>query len=146
MSCLYLLVHWLKCVPVLSTDVFYCVWMTLQMKITWVVHSQLRLALWRALLQLLFSVSFVLFGLIGIWIEMCELSVHWPTSILHFDVIAVGNNLSGSIPTEIGSLTSLTFLLLDKFCLVWTYWYIDWNVCLFNPLTFLIVFEWHCRG
>ena len=64
-------------------------------------------------------------GLIGILIEMCELSVQRLTVILHFVVIADNNGLAGSIPSEIGCLTSLATLNLGKLCLVWTYWYID---------------------
>ena len=144
MSCLDLLVHWLECMTFLSTDLFYCVWMISQIIIiNWVDQSQLRLFLWRAL-HILIWVSFVLFGLIGILIWVCGFFIQWPY-LLCLNDIAGNNQLNGSIPTEIGSLTSLTRLDLSKFCLVWTYWYIDLSVWLFYPMTLSIVFEWHCR-
>ena len=51
-------------------------------------------------------------GLIGILIEMWELSVQRLTVIFHFVVIAGDNALTGSIPAEIGCLTNLEVLVL----------------------------------
>ena len=48
--------------------------------------------------------------------------------LLCWNDIAAENELNDSIPTEIGSLGSLRSLDLGKFCVVWTYWYIDWSV------------------
>ena len=56
----------------------------------------------------------VLFGHVGLLIEVCERCIHLPRFIVPYDVFADDNDLTGTMPTEIGLLTSLGRLGLGK--------------------------------